>query len=84
MYLVYLSSRGALRTPFGWLYKSFGALSRYLAILFVDSKSWLEDQAGLERLETIGATYFLDQVIPTGKTLGTGSYGSVLEVSGEF
>ncbi len=28
--------------------------------------------------------YFLDQVIPTGKTLGTGSYGSVLEVSGEF
>ncbi len=28
--------------------------------------------------------YFLDQVVPTGKTLGTGSYGSVLEVSGEF
>ncbi len=27
--------------------------------------------------------YFLDQVIPTGKTLGTSSYGSVLEVSGE-
>ncbi len=25
--------------------------------------------------------YFLDLVIPTGKTLGTGSYGSVLEVS---
>ncbi len=25
--------------------------------------------------------YFLDQVVPTGKTLGTGSYGSVLEVS---
>ncbi len=25
--------------------------------------------------------YFLDQVMPTGKTLGTGSYGSVLEVS---
>ncbi len=28
--------------------------------------------------------YFLEQVIPTGKTLGTGSYGSVLEVSGKF
>ncbi len=28
--------------------------------------------------------YFLDKVVPTGKTLGTGSYGSVLEVSGEF
>ncbi len=28
--------------------------------------------------------YFLDQVVPTGKTLGTGSYGSVLEVSGEL
>ncbi len=28
--------------------------------------------------------YFLDQVILTGKTLGAGSYGSLLEVSGEF
>ncbi len=28
--------------------------------------------------------YFLDRVVPTGKTLGTGSYGSVLEVSGVF
>ncbi len=25
--------------------------------------------------------YFLDRVVPTGNTLGTGSYGSVLEVS---
>ena len=28
--------------------------------------------------------YFLDRVVPTGKTLGTGFYGSVLEVSGVF
>ncbi len=28
--------------------------------------------------------YFLNQVVPTGKTLGTGSYGSVLEVSELF
>ncbi len=28
--------------------------------------------------------YFLDRVVPTGKILGTGSYGSVLEVSGVF
>ncbi len=25
--------------------------------------------------------YFLDKVVPTGKTLGVGSYGSVVEVS---
>ncbi len=28
--------------------------------------------------------YFLDRVVPTGKTLGVGSYGSVLEVSEAF
>ncbi len=82
VYLAYLPSRIVVQAPFGWLFfKSFGAGSRYLAILFEQAKP---GRSRIFKKDSKLQQYFLEQVIPTGKTLGTGSYGSVLEVSGKF
>ncbi len=72
-----------IRAPLCWLHKNQGAAYSYLEIPSEDMarrSGWSRTFSKDSKLQQ----YFLDKVVPTGKTLGTGSYGSVLEVSGEF
>ncbi len=77
---------GCGTAPLCWLHKNLGAVNTDIWKFYRRTQS-MARKSGWSRTfrkDSKLQQYFLDQVVPTGKTLGTGSYGSVLEVSGEF
>ncbi len=74
-----------------WWYELLYAGSRKIKELCIDIRKFHRRTQTMARRSGWSRTfrkdsklqqYFLDQVVPTRKTLGAGSYGSVLEVSG--